>query len=64
MFTAGKFPDKINYIESLPCSLNKYNSYIGTIELIGDKNNLDRWFPVIPSIQLKTLIVLKMDPNA
>lgn len=50
MFTAGNFPDRINNIESLPCSLNKYNSYIGTIELIGDKNNLDRWSPVIPSM--------------
>ena len=48
MFNAAKFPDKMNNIESLHCAFHKYNPYIGPVET-RDKNNVDRWSPVITS---------------
>lgn len=50
VFNAAKFPDRTNNAEFLHCFFHKYNPYTATIELTGDKNNVDRWSPAITSI--------------
>lgn len=47
VFNVVKFFDRTNNVEFFDCFFRKYNLYIVIIELIGDKNNVDRWFLVI-----------------